>query len=222
MKSVSNICVISLVCIFFSGCDRLCHLPDSVNNDVGSRLSADISRMEHEIRTLELKMTLPGDHVEHLSYSILKEIGRFPEDKRKDIVIDYINMVNKISNQYPLYKGDRKWLFNFNGLLRTLDMCAIYGVSMGELVQLYDKELDFYNMSLAYLSNKYNLADDRTLRRKLELQIRNMQSDCSMYIVEMKKIYLPMVVRKRLSDENYQYWSNKMLDKANLLGAACQ
>lgn len=170
-----------------------------------------------EVASLKSRMSSPGSVVWKMGDSIARRIAVLPEGERTDAAGFYMKEVEEIGTAEPPLESLPVWLYNFQGLLKSVDLLHIDERRDGEWVlRQYERCLDCYKKALELYSSRKSV--DPHEERKVADVRANLMTDCGIFCEMVRKVYLPLVAARILPQERYTYWRNVLEKKMRELG----
>ena len=170
-----------------------------------------------EVDSLKGRMSSPGSVAWKMFDSIARRIAALPECERAEATAFYMREVEEIGTAEPPFESLPLWLYNFQGLLKSIDLLCIDEQRDGEWVlQQYERCLDRYKKAQELCSSRKSA--DSCEERKVKDVCRSLMTDCGLFCGMIRKVYLPLVAARMLPQERYDYWRNVLEGKMKELG----
>ena len=109
------------------------------------------------------------------------------------------------------------WLYNLQGLLKTVDLCIDDLADKESALSLYAFCIDRYAEAVAQCRGRLEgaLPDERG---KYQTLLRGLEADRGLLFANIRKVYLPLVAKRVLPTDRYGHWRKVLEGKM----AACR
>jgi len=188
-----------------SGCERDSRCDRDLSKNAGS-LTSESSRIKTVITSLDGIMTSSGNRVFRTGERIVAGIGALPDSERKVLSVYYVNKLNDLCDDDVDFFQQPVRLYNFQGLLKSLDSCMDYLEDPEKVFRLYEHCTDCYRQALTSCREKRRAETDPLLKSKIHGIQCSLETDFKMLTAYIQKVYLPHVASRKLPKDRYDYW----------------
>lgn len=191
------------------GCDRQASKTETAEKGGGGP-SQEIRELSQSIQALDECLLLSGSAALRRGMDTAQRIAALPDGVREGVASRFIGRLEEIAASMSDFGDNPKPLYNFQSLLKSVDICISDSGDAERMMGLCALCLDRYKDAIELC----RLRDDEkgmTLRRDFETDRRRLAAT-------VQKVYLPLVSARYLSPERHEYWMKTM---ASRLEAGC-
>lgn len=188
-----------ILCILvLCGCEG--RLPEAESAEGrGGRSALEMREVSRAIQTLDECLMASGIAASRRGGDVARRIAALPDGVRGRAASLFIGRLEGIGGSLAGFGARPRPLRNFQGLLKSADLCASSPEDVERVMGLCLLCLGRYREALAACRTRED-AEGRALRRELE-------TDRRLFVETVQKVYLPLVSARRLPPERHAYWT---------------
>lgn len=189
----------AILCILIlCGCDG--RLPEAESAEGGGgRPALEMREISRSIQTLDECLMSSGIAASRRGEDVARHVAALPDDVRGRAASLFIGRLEAIGGSLADFGIRPRPLRNFQGLLKSADLCVSSPEDVERVMGLCLLCLGRYREALAACQTRKD-AEGRALRRELE-------TDRRLFVETVRKVYLPLVSARRLPPERHAYWT---------------
>lgn len=203
---IAKVVCLGVVLAFFSGC-----------GGTSTQLSGEAERIKADVNALCDRMTSSGNSVWLSGDGIVRRIQALPEDERSVLAMFYVGAVESLGTAVVAVEELPVWLYNLQGLLKTVDLFADDLADKKRLLRLYELCLDRYHEGIRLCRKLAQKEKTPSMKRRYLDKCRDLETGCCLYFATVRKIYLPLVAARILPEDQYEQWKGEVEEKMKKL-----
>lgn len=178
-------------------------------NPVSSQGAEAILR---ELKSLDACMLSPGVASWKKGEELARRIRVSPNPERVWLTESFVRKLEVLGRTEVELHHLPVWLNNFQELVKSVDLCMDWLEDQERPLRLYALCLDRYGDAMRLCCA---LSTNETRNgNKVEGLYRTLQTDCRIFVENIRKVYLPLVAERRLPQDRYAHWKECLEEKA--------
>lgn len=169
-------------------------------------LSQEARHVKADIESLRGSMTVAGNSTWKKGEGIARRINSLPEDEKTAMSASYMKELEVLGDSDVNPEHRTVWLYNYQSLLKTIDLCMDNLIDKEIPLRLYAHCIDRYAESIHQCRTQAGKDGNPNNKTRCDELRRNLETDGRLVCANVRKVLLPLVVRKQLTSERYEYW----------------
>ena len=158
--------------------------------------------LRKEICDLDLYMETSGNIAYLKGEYLVRKICTLPDAERNQFAKRYVRKLEALGTIKLTPGKEVIRLYNYQNLLKSIDLLDDTLQDDAKLVDLYILGVDLYSDAIAKRSRRTKTDMKDEIRRAQELRV--LIADADSFFSDIRKVYLPLVIKKRFSQVQFE------------------